>query len=103
MRKVPVKHSGCDAWAIYEKQFIDADNAKNMHIVEGNITLDDRFSPNTKHETLCGRRLKGSIRRVLFHSKVPSEMRSRCATLQNNENEVCGRCVSHFYADPDQP
>ena len=36
-----IEHEGCNGWAIYESQYIDSDNAKNMHVVEGKITYHD--------------------------------------------------------------
>ena len=41
MAGIPFGHEGCNGWAIYESQYIDADNGKNMHVVAGKITYDD--------------------------------------------------------------
>ena len=41
MADIPFEHAGCNGWAIYEPQYIDADNGKNMHVVAGKITYHD--------------------------------------------------------------
>ncbi len=103
MTNIPFDHEGCNAWAIYESQYIDAENAHNMHIVEGTIDLDEagkrQFRPNSGKDTICSLKLKNGKRQYLFCSNDPSEIRSKVANLQNGGHEVCGTCVSRFYAD----
>ena len=37
MAKIMFEHKGCDGWAIYDSKYIDAKDARNMHVVEGNV------------------------------------------------------------------
>ena len=103
MADIPFEHAGCNGWAIYEPQYIDADNGKNMHVVEGKITYRDGkkfFTPNSKLETACRKQnLKKGNRQYSFASTSDSEIRSTLADSQNQGHEVCGMCVSRFYAD----
>jgi len=105
MARITFDHSGCNGWAIYESQYIDSDNARNMHVVEGAITSEGGkvyFTPNTKLKTVCNRQeLKKGTRKYSFCSVKDSEIRSKLAEYQNQGYEVCGTCVSHFYADPE--
>ena len=102
MGKTPFKHPGCNGWAIYDKQYIDAEDARNMHVVEGAIDTNGNYRPNSRLDTVCGRKLKKTFRRHKCPSLSPSDMRSTLAELQKH-GEVCGGCVAHFYADPTQP
>jgi len=52
---------------------------------------------NPGRETICGCKLKPE-RQYSFATKDASKMREKLAFCQNN-GEVCGVCVSHFYAD----
>lgn len=103
MGNIPIDHAGCNGWAIYDKQYIDADDAKNKHIVEGIIDENGIFHPNPKLETICGRKLRSGRREYRNPFQTPSEMRSSLAELQNAGGEICGGCVARFYADPKQP
>mgnify|MGYP002523092390 CR=1 FL=1 len=70
MADIPFDHAGCNGWAIYESQYIDSDNAKNMHVVEGKITYHDgkeRFTPNSALKTVCKKqKLKKDKRQYSF-------------------------------------
>ena len=104
MAKIMFEHKGCDGWAICDSKYIDAKDARNMHVVEGNVinvAEGVRFRPNADLATICGKKLKRQERSWAFCSKNPSEIRLMLAALQNKGNEVCGTCVSHFYADPE--
>ena len=105
MADIPFDHAGCNGWAIYEPQYIDADNGKNMHVVEGKITYRDGkkfFTPNSKLETACRKQnLKKGNRKYSFASTSDSEIRSTLADFQNQGYEICGLCVSHFHVDID--
>ena len=102
MAQIPFKHAGCNGWAIYKSQYIDSDNAKNMHIAEVRIEKQDNGGEvvylNKNKETICGLKLV-SRPTYLYLSKSASDIRSKMAELQNGGHEVCGTCVSHFYAD----
>lgn len=37
----------------------------------------------------------------IFRSTSASEIRSKLADFQNQGYEICGLCVSRFYADPE--
>ena len=104
MAEILFEHDGCDGWAIYDSQYIDAKDARNIHVVEGNVTNEAgeiHFRPNTGLATVCGKNLKRQGRAYTFCSKDPSEIRSKLAEFQNQGYEVCGTCVSRFYADPE--
>ena len=105
MGKITFKHTDCNGWAIYDSQYIDAEEAKNIHVVECKITVDENgkktFVPNRQLETVCQVKLKKYIsRKCIDFSTEPSEIRLKLTKLQNEGKEVCGTCVSHFYADP---
>lgn len=105
MGNIPFDHKGCNAWAIYKSQYVDAENAQNMHIVEGEIVVDEagkrQFCPNFNKDTICGLKLKNGKRQYYVCSKDPSAIRSKVTDLQNEGHEVCGTCVSRFYVDPE--
>ncbi len=104
MGKITFEHAGCNGWAIYDRRYIEADEAHNIHVAECKITTNqngqERICPNK--ETICGERLKDSSsgRSNIYHSKDATKIRLKLAELQNEGIEVCGTCVSHFYADP---
>ena len=106
MAQIQFEHEGSNGWAIYTSKNIDADNAQNIHVAEGEIKTvngERTFTLNKSRETICGEKLislpKG--RRILVSADA-SKIRSQLANLQNEGNEVCGVCVSHFYADSEQ-
>ena len=103
MAEIPFDYEGSNGWAIYESQYIDADDGKNMHVVEGKITYHDGkklFAPNSELKTACGKQnLKNGNRKYFFASTSASEIRSTLADSQNEGYEVCGTCVSHFHVD----
>lgn len=76
-----------------------------MHVVEGKITYRDGkkfFTPNSALKTVCKKQnLKKDKRQYSFASTSASAIRSKLADFQNQGCEVCGTCVSHFYADPE--
>ena len=105
MAQIPFEHEECDCWAIYESQYIDSNNAKNMHVVEGKISYQGGqkcFTPNSMLQTVCKKqKLKAGKKQNSFCSTDASRIRSKLAEFQNQGYEVCGTCVSHFYADPE--
>ena len=106
MAQIQFEHEGSNGWAIYPSKNIDADNAQNIHVAEGEIKTVNGERKFTLHKsrTICGEKLislqKG--RRNILVSADASRIRSQLANLQNGGNEVCGVCVSHFYADSEQ-
>ena len=104
MAQIPFDHKGCDGWAIFNSKCIDAKGSRNMHVVEGNVINQAGsviFLPNAEWTTISGKNLKRQGVAYTFCSKDPSEIRVMLANLQNKGNEVCGTCVSRFYADPE--
>ena len=103
MAGIPYGHEGHKGWAIYESQYIDADNAKNMHVAKGEITYHDGkewFTPNSALKTVCEKQnLKKGNRKYSFASTSDSEISSTLADFQNQGYEICGLCVSHFHVD----
>ena len=107
MAQFQFEHEGSNGWAIYPSKDIDADNAQNIHVAECEIKTvngERTFTLHKSQETICGEKLislqKG--RRDILVSADASKIRSLLANLQNGGNEVCGVCVSHFYADSEQ-
>jgi len=88
-------------WGFYEKEHIKADNPKNVHIFEGTITYEDngekKFRPNGNAACSVG---KKSPATYLYVTETKTEVRNEAAKLENSGKTVCGKCVSHFYADP---
>ena len=76
-----------------------------MHIAEVRIERnnDGKVSVylNDDDETICGEKLISvdEGRHNSYWSKSASDIRSKVTELQNSGHEVCGTCVSHFYAD----
>lgn len=105
MADIPFDHAGCNGWAIYDSTNIVAENSKNMHVAEVTIKRDNdgKVSAylNDADETICGEKLISvdDGRQNYYCSKSASDIRSKMAELQNAGHEVCGTCVSHFYAD----
>ena len=104
MTQIPFEHAGCDGWGVYESQYIAAEDAKNIHVAEGKFTVNSEgnrvFQVNRAARTICKEHLR-PVKRALRHIHSVAEIRSMLAQLQNQCNEVCGTCVSHFYADPE--
>lgn len=101
MSRIPFKHPDCNGWAIYNKQDINVEDAKNMHVAEVKFNeTNTKLVPNSAHDTVCGLKLKTSGIRNVFNSKNDSLLRSELVKQQNGGKEVCGTCVAHFYADP---
>lgn len=104
MTQIPFEHEGCDGWGVYESQFIDAEDAKNMHVAEGKITVNAEgkkvFRVNQQHKTICGEVVLVPGKRITAFQEAP-KMRTKLAEIQNQGKEVCGTCVSRFYADPE--
>ena len=88
-------------WGFYEKNHINAENPKNVHIFEGTITYEDsgeiKFSANGN--AVCSVRKK-SPASYLHVTENKTGVRNKAAELENSGKTVCGKCVSHFYADP---
>ena len=105
MADIPFDHAGCNGWAIYDSTNIVAEYSKNMHVAEVTIKRDNDGKVsvylNDGEETICKKKLisKAEGRRCSYFSQSASDIRSKMAELQNGGHEVCGTCVSHFYAD----
>lgn len=105
MADIPFEHAGCNAWAIYNSTNIAAENSKNMHIAEVTIKRDNdgkvSVRLNDDEETICKNKLIGKAegRRYSYFSQSASDIRSKVTELQKSGREVCGTCVSRFYAD----
>ena len=107
MAQIQFEHEGSNGWAIYPSKDIDAENAQNIHVAECEIKTVNgarKFTLHKSQETICGEKLishQEGRKNILFSADA-SEIRSELANLQNGGNEVCGVCVSHFYADLEQ-
>jgi hypothetical protein len=106
MGQIKFEHEECNAWGVFTRQSIDAASAKNMHIAEIKIQADKTgrktYTLNGDHKTVCGESINDKEKQLKTYSENASDFRSKLAQLQNDGNEVCGVCVSHFYADPEQ-
>ncbi len=101
-----ISHKECDGWAIYEKEYIDGDQPRNIHVVEAKVTEENGTTysrPNSDLVTQCGNRtLVKSSRKCIIASKSSVDIRNKLAELQNSGLEVCGQCVATFYADAER-
>lgn len=101
---ITIKDSGCNGWAAYESQFIEGSGPCNVHVVEVLLEKDTDgkiwATPTVGLGTVCGeRKLISGKRTYLFATTNLDEMRCELARLQNSGKEICGQCVSCFYAD----
>lgn len=105
MAGIPFEHEGCNGWAIYDRSNIAVEKSNNMHIAEVRIEEKGKGGVsvylNDDNETICGETLISidEGRQNCYCSKSASQIRNKVTELQNNGNEVCGICVSHFHVD----
>ncbi len=105
MGQIQFEHKGCNAWGLFDKTAIVADNSNNLHIAEIRIVEklgEKSYRLNRSNKAVCGEEIKEHQNQKIPYFDDVSKLRLRLATLQNEGKEVCGRCVAHFYADPEQ-
>ena len=94
-------------YLVVEAKCVDCDDAKNAHVIKVRIDQDEeghrQFQRDSK-STICGESLlpgkigDGRVTNTYLESES-RDLRSKLAELQNSRHEICGVCVSHFYAD----
>ena len=102
---VVFKNPGCNGWIIVDKDQIVADTPRNYHVAEVSITSNwdgsKRVVLNAKQETCCGLKVKsGCTYMCSYLASEVSALRMKLAEMENSNNETCGNCIGHFYADP---
>lgn len=94
-------------YLVVDAKCVDCDDAKNAHVIKVRIDQDEdghrQFQRDSK-STICGEPLSsgkigdGRVTKTYLKSES-KDLRSKLAELQNTGYEICGVCVSHFYAD----
>lgn len=101
-----IETPGCNGWAVIHKKLLDKDDGRNFHIVEVKIQKgsdNKEYIAGQAETTTCGLALKKSVDLSgckFFRKEVQNAFRIQLAEWQNVGNELCGRCVGHFYKDP---
>ncbi len=70
----------------------------NVHVLETRYSSFRGERVDTTSHFRCGEKKKGR-EKVLFETGDKREVRTELARRQNEGIEICGRCVSTFYAD----
>ena len=92
-------------YAFYEPQYIDAEDAKNVHIFEGHYNRDKNTFSRSGKFSCCG---NCSLVSNAKWSKVAAEYsdeetrKTARAIAKNYEDRgitVCGQCVARLYSD----
>lgn len=106
MGQIQFEDEECTAWGLFEKAAMDVKNSNNLHVAEIVIVVDQfgkkSYRLNRSCKAVCGEEIKEHQNQKIPYFDDVSKLRLRLATLQNEGKEVCGRCVAHFYADPEQ-
>lgn len=103
MSQIPNDLPNCNGWAVIDGQYVDAENAKNVHVAECIISHNQNggisWSCNHDRKTICGEQLGSSRITPIGISEDDATIRTKLALLEEKGIEVCGTCTSHFYAD----
>ena len=92
-------------YAFYTAEYIDAEDAKNVHIFEGHYNREDKAFRRFGNESCCGN--CGLIAKP-YWDKVAAECsdeetRKKARELAKDYEDrgitVCGRCVARLYSD----
>ena len=96
-------------YIVVASKCVDCDNAANGHVIDVFIDQDangKRIWRRALNSTICQEKLKRDkikSENVLLEKPYlrteSRDFRIELAKLQNDGNEICGVCVSHFYAD----
>ena len=108
MGRVKVDHVDCGGWAVLAPEYM-GETAKNYHILEvKSIYTDDegkvlceRYNPSN---AICKRQANSDWKYTeAFPRTIEGEtaIRAYLAKEQSGGKEICGTCVSRFYADPE--
>ena len=92
-------------YVFVESQDINADNAKNVHIFEGQYNqITERFTPFEK-ESCCGKcSFKPHPKNIQIVARRNNEETRKVARAIAKDYEdrgitVCGQCVARLYSD----
>ena len=98
--------SKVEAYAFVESKYIDAENAKNIHIFEGYYDVQTKkFYPSNNKKSCCG---NCSTKEKWYYYKIAygttlderrRNVRQIAKELEDLGETVCGQCVSIFYGD----
>ena len=103
MGQISFEDEECNAWGLFDKTAIVADNSNNLHVAEVAISVDQNgkktYKLNRYRKTVCGKAMKSPQNPIPFYSDSDSAVRLKLARLQNEGTEVCGICVAHFHLD----
>ena len=103
MGQIQFEHEECNAWGLFDKTAIVADNSNNLHIAEiavsSNRNGEITYELNHSNKAVCGEKVNGSNGQKVRCFDDDSGLRLLLAILQNEGIKVCGRCVAHFHRD----
>ncbi len=93
-----------EAYAFVESKYIDADDAKNVHIFEGYYDEQKRSFSRTSNSCCgkCSTKEKWSCYRIACGTTLEERRKNArqiAKTLEDEGKTVCGQCVSIFYGD----
>lgn len=93
-------------YAFFTSQYIDAEDAKNIHIFEGHYNRDKKTFQLTKKDSCCGNcRLipQGAKFEEIATGNTDAEIRKEARRIAKEYEDrgitVCGQCVARFYSD----
>ena len=93
-------------YAFYKSQYIDAEDAKNIHIFEGHYNpMDGKFRRIGEdsccgkcHPIPCGAKFD-KVATGDTDIEIRKEARRIAKEYEDNGITVCGQCVARFYSD----
>ena len=91
-------------YAFYKPQYIDAEDAKNIHIFEGHYNREDKTFLCAKKSCCgnCGRVSDAKWSEVAAECSDEETRKTARAIAKNYEDRgitVCGQCVARLYSD----
>ena len=93
-------------YAFYMSQYIDADDAKNIHIFEGHYNRENNTFQRTEKYSCCGKCRpisQGARFDKVATGDTDAEIRKEARRIAKEYEDhgitVCGQCVAKFYSD----
>lgn len=92
-------------YAFCKSQYIDAENAKNIHIFEGHYNREANTFQLTEKYSCCGkcRTISSGTRFKVAKGDNDTEIRKDVRKIAKDYEDsgvtVCGQCVARFYSD----
>ena len=82
------------------REFIDAEDAKNIHIFEGELNKTSNVASTRTKEACCGKvKRKDTWRYLKYEDKKETSRNYAAVELENKGRETCGQCVATLYSD----